>query len=65
MTTIWIGQRVVINKRTGTIQDAYYQGDLLNLDDDVLMFNVLMDETHELLLMPVDAVSIVGLEDIE
>lgn len=65
MSNIWIGQRVVVNRKTGTVRDAYYQGDIFNLDDDVLMLNVQMDETTELVLMPVDAVSIVGLEEIE
>lgn len=64
MSNLWIGQRVVINSRTGTVRDVFYQGDIFNLDDDVLMLNVQMDETNELVLFPVDAVTLVGLEEL-
>lgn len=64
MSNLWIGQRVAINSRRGTVRDAFYQGDIFNLDDDVLMLNVEMDETNELLLFPVDAVILIGLEEL-
>ena len=62
MTNIWIGQRVIANRKTGTIRDAYYQSDLFDVEDDVLMLAILPDGSTEVIMMPVDSVTLVGLE---
>lgn len=64
MSNIWYGQRVVYHGQTGTVLNAYYQGNILG-DGDTLMLDVVMDETNKLFLLNVDDVTIVGLEEIE